>query len=155
MTTPTPPSTTADAFAAFVARAPAEAREHLEPSVPRDADATATWRQRVRDHLATCAAESTDNEFLDLATAEATGNALLALATALDDAGWTDAARAIWLAAARYFVETDDGDHDFHSVIGFEDDAEVTLAACDTLAGTVSADRRFATAVERLRALLP
>jgi uncharacterized membrane protein YkvA (DUF1232 family) len=41
----------------------------------------------------------------------------------------------VWLKGAMlYFVEVDDGDHDFDSPIGFNDDVDV-LNACLSMAG--------------------
>ncbi len=87
--------------------------------------------ERVRDYLASLEEQQASAERLDLKTARLVGRkctSLLEKASADDE----DAKKLIE-AAVVYFVEYDDGDHDFHSPTGFDDDLEVIDAVAREL----------------------
>ena len=80
--------------------------------------------QELNDALA-------QNEFLDIALAHRLDHAcraLLALWPTLDAT-----ARTLVSAGVRYFINPDDEDHDFDSLIGFEDDELVLRYVCGAL----------------------
>lgn len=87
---------------------------------------------RIHAHLDRAKVASQTNPMVHVALAEAMVNTYTTLITQWD----TLPAPAVpWLKGAMlYFVEVDDGDHDFDSPIGFEDDLEV-LNACLRMAG--------------------
>jgi hypothetical protein len=129
----------------FITAAPAEARTHLRELLRDAPQPEAKLRNEISRHLGVCDEEAGSNEFLDLALARGIGEALLVLIQGLD-ANEHDT-RNIVTAASRYYFQADDGDHDFDSILGFEDDAQVALAACQVLDRPKLADA--------IRAILP
>jgi hypothetical protein len=90
--------------------------------------APATWmRADVDRHLAAVREASKRLEFVDVALAERVAASLNALLDAIDHET-PERHRRIVYAAVRYFIQLDDGDHDFESEIGLHDDAEVVNA---------------------------
>ncbi|MCE3554506.1 hypothetical protein LWC33_23990 [Pseudonocardia sp. RS11V-5] len=90
-------------------------------------------RARLQDHLAQVRAAAEDNEFVDLHLAEQLHSRLTA---ALD--GWSTydhEQRAALTGAVNYLVQTDDEENDLRSPIGFDDDAEIVMAALRRVGG--------------------
>lgn len=88
----------------------------------------ASWlRAEVDRHLDETRAAAARREFVDLALAERVATNLRALLDGLDHDTPDGHRRAVY-AAARYFVQMEDGEHDLESEIGFHDDAEVLNA---------------------------
>jgi len=81
----------------------------------------------VARHLDEAHAVAARREFVDVALAQRVAAGLTALLRALDDET-PEAHRRVVYAAARYFVQMADGEHDLESEIGFHDDAEVLNA---------------------------
>lgn len=91
------------------------------------------YREYVHEHYR-------ENEFIDIVLVDALADASLALLDKMIAGG--DAAnpreKLLAQAAVRYFVETEDGDHDLATPIGFEDDAQVMRMVLEALAMDVS-----------------
>lgn len=106
---------------------PRAARECF-PTLMAGELAPAAWmRADVDRHLAAVRDASKRLEFVDVALAERIAATLCALLEAIDHET-SERDRRIVYAAVRYFVQLDDGDHDFESEIGLHDDAEVVNA---------------------------
>ncbi|MCM3849987.1 hypothetical protein ND486_27735 [Pseudonocardia sp. DR1-2] len=87
----------------------------------------------LRDHLAQVRAAAEDNEFVDLELAEQLHSRLRA---ALGSWSTYDAEqRAALIVAVNYLVQTDDEENDLRSPIGFDDDADVVMAALKRVEG--------------------
>ncbi len=90
--------------------------------------APVTWmRADIARDLAAVRDASKRLEFVDVALAERVAASLHALLEALDHET-PERDRRVVYAAARYFAQLDDGEHDFESEIGLHDDAEVVNA---------------------------
>lgn len=105
---------------------PSELSEELMSTIERlvgepfmDLD---TLRGQVKVHMAKAEQVMKDKVFFDASLAQRLGLACLAM---LDITGLDEAARKLVQAAAVYYVEDDDEDGDFSSIVGFEDDAHV------------------------------
>ncbi len=96
----------------------------------------ATWmRADIDRHLAAVRDASKRLEFVDVALAEQIARTLHALLAAVEHET-PERDRRIVYAAVRYFVQLDDGDHDFESEIGLHDDAQVVNAVARHLGRT-------------------
>jgi len=88
----------------------------------------AAWlRLEVARHLDETRTAAERREFVDVALAERVAAGLTVLLTDIDDET-PESRRRVVYAAARYFVQMADGEHDLDSEIGFHDDAEVLNA---------------------------
>jgi hypothetical protein len=90
-------------------------------------------RARLQDHLAQVWAAAEDNEFVDLELARQLHERLTASLQGWS--GYDDEQRAALVAAVDYLVQTDDEENDLRSPIGFDDDAEVVMAALKRVEG--------------------
>jgi hypothetical protein len=63
------------------------------------------------------------NEFIDIASAEKLAETSHFLISQFDN--FTEEQKSLAVASIYYFVETDDEEHDFDSILGFDDDIEV------------------------------
>ena len=63
------------------------------------------------------------NEFIDIDSAEKLAETSHFLISQFDN--FTEEQKSLAVASIYYFVETDDDEHDFDSMFGFEDDIEV------------------------------
>ncbi len=88
----------------------------------------ASWmRAEVDRHVTEASDAARRLEFVDVPLARRIATSLCALLDALDhDTSEFD--RRVVYAAVRYFVQLEDGEHDFESEIGLHDDAEVVNA---------------------------
>jgi len=132
---PAAPTPASGADAAALETHAAAARRALPPAAAREfvhllraeAPAATQLLANLDAFLASLPAELERNEFLDLPLAEEIGRACRALVESTADA--VPNHRAVVAAAVAYFIETDDGDHDLLSPVGFFDDAEVVAWA--------------------------
>lgn len=90
-------------------------------------------RARLGDHLAQVRAAAEDNEFVDLELAEQLHSRLRAALGSWST--YDDEQRAALIGAVDYLVQTDDEENDLRSPIGFDDDAEVVMAALKRVEG--------------------
>ncbi len=90
--------------------------------------------ERVRDYLESLEEQQARAERLDLKTARLLGRKCIDMLekTSADD----EEGEKLIEAAVVYFVEYDDGEHDFHSPFGFDDDLEVVDAVARELGFT-------------------
>ena len=88
--------------------------------------------QRAQEHVERARQANAKNPFVNARFAEAICGAIDAV---VGEWGSFTPEAQYWLRGAiQHFYHADDGEHDFHSVIGFDDDAQV-LNACLQLAG--------------------
>lgn len=111
--------------------------EQLPPGLPPETvpaytaylEAPVTSRPQLRRMLDTYLRQlrdaSGENEFLDTDLARRLADGLLSMLEQADD----DRLAHVQ-AAVRYFVETEDVEHDLQSMLGFDDDAQVFNAVC-------------------------
>lgn len=105
-------------------------------SALRDTDPRPTpeLRALVQAHLAATRTASAASPWVDLEGAEQVAAACLALLDATDD---LSPEHRSWVqAACLYFAESDDGEADFDSIVGFDDDAEIVNHVCDRVGRT-------------------
>ena len=112
--------------------APVEARPLLQALWETEVQSVDTMRTEVAAYRDTLADLQTRHEFLDRSTADRIALQLDSLLSWLGAHPNPDSARLIHVAV-RYFVEDDDGESDFDSPIGFDDDAEVVEAVARML----------------------
>ncbi len=102
---------------------PPELQTHLDRLLGAPPSPPADLTRRVLTHLDAAESHAANSALVDAPLARRVATGLLTL---LDH--WTELPephQRLLQAACEYFVETTDDDHDFHSVIGFEDDAEL------------------------------
>ena len=97
-----------------------ELKSEIDRLVAQPAIDPATLRSQIEAHMARAQEELADRAFTDASLATRLGKACLAL---LDVPGLSADQQKLVQAACRYYVEDDDEDGDFSSMIGFEDDA--------------------------------
>jgi uncharacterized membrane protein YkvA (DUF1232 family) len=112
--------------------APVEARSLLAQLWESEVPAIEAMRTEVAAYRNSLAGLQARHEFLDAETARRIARQLDSLLAWLGANPDQDAARLIHVAV-RYFVEDDDGESDFDSPIGFDDDAEVVEAVARLL----------------------
>lgn len=87
-------------------------------------------RGMVLRHLHAARAAASDSPLVDLDKAQLIADALLDML----DLPELDAEQRAWVrAACIYFAETNDGEDDFDSLSGFDDDADVTVFVAETI----------------------
>ena len=84
-------------------------------------------RAEVQEHLRQARQAARQSELVDLELAEAIATSCLGLIDSLE-VNHDDGRQSLIQLACRYFVLTDDQDHDFDSMLGFDDDAQVLNA---------------------------
>ena len=111
---------------------PPEAREWWAELVQAAPLSHAELRAAVQAHVARARVEAAASGFVDLELAEGLGTALLSL---LDRTVATDdpEAQRLAQAAVAYFALVDDGEDDFASLTGFDDDVAVFNAVAEAL----------------------
>lgn len=82
--------------------------------------------EQISGYLRSVERASGDNEFLDTRSARALGTALRKLIEVCPVEHFHHLQ-----AAVAYFIHSDDAEHDFDSVVGFDDDIAVFNAVCD------------------------
>jgi len=97
-------------------------RLHAQPLV-----AVEMLREEVQAHLERARQAALKSELVDLELAEANAASCLGLLDSMR-ADQTASHHGLVQLACRYFVLTDDQDHDFDSMLGFDDDAQVLNA---------------------------
>lgn len=110
---------------------PPELQTHLDRLLQTPVTTNIDLTRQVIAHLDAAEAQASKSALVDAELARRITTSLLTL---LDH--WEDMPkphRRLLQAACEYFVETTDDDHDFHSVIGFEDDAELLNHVARTL----------------------
>lgn len=107
----------ADARALFAQALAAQSAEHL------DAGQVAALRQALRDHLDEIRAAAQSNELLPLDIAQEVAEKCDALLR--EHAALPPEHGALVVAAARYFISSDDARPDLQGVLGLDDDAAV------------------------------
>lgn len=112
--------------------APVEARPLLQALWDTEVSAVDTMRTEVAAYRDTLSDLQTRYEFLDRSTADRIALQLDSLLSWLGAHPDPESARLVHVAV-RYFVENDDGESDFDSPIGFDDDAEVVEAVARML----------------------
>jgi|TARA_B100001964_G_C14098231_1_gene538036 hypothetical protein len=77
----------------------------------------------VNDYVNFAKQSLSKNEFIDIESAEKLAETSHFLISQFDN--FTEEQKTLAVASIYYFVETDDNEHDFDSMFGFEDDIEV------------------------------
>ena len=77
----------------------------------------------VNDYVNFAKQSLSKNEFIDIESAEKLAETSHFLISQFDN--FTEEQKSLAVASIYYFVETDDNEHDFDSMFGFEDDIEV------------------------------
>jgi hypothetical protein len=88
--------------------------------------------RRAREHVQRARLANVKNPFVNVRFAEAIGGVIDAVVR--EWKSFTPDAQYWFRGAIQYFFDADDGEHDFNSIIGFDDDSQV-LNACLQLAG--------------------
>ena len=78
---------------------------------------------KVDEHLSSAKEALSDNEFVDIKAGESLARVSHYLIEKLS--GLSNEHRQLAVAAIYYFIESDDEEHDFDSILGFDDDIEV------------------------------
>ncbi len=123
-----------------VSRLPRDARGPFRALLEKPAADLPTLRRQVEAYREHVHEHYRENEFIDIVLVDALADASLVLLDKMIADGEAVDAREQLLAqaAVRYFVETEDGDHDLATPIGFEDDAQVMRMVLEALAMDVS-----------------
>lgn len=78
---------------------------------------------KVDEHLSSAKEALSDNEFVDIKAGESLARVSHYLIEKLS--GLSNEHRQLAVAAIYYFIESDDEEHDFDSILGFDDDIKV------------------------------
>lgn len=124
-------STSKDVRPEFLDAVPASSREVVEEFLSEDLRNTDQLRRDVEEYLERVADERERFEFLNMGLAEAIAGRYLDLLDEVE--GESAEVRRIVQAGLLYFVEPDDADDDFSSIIGFDDDRDVLNAIAEVL----------------------
>lgn len=84
---------------------------------------------KVSDHLTSAKDSLESNEFVDIKAAESLLKVSHYLIEKLN--GLSNEHRQLAVAAIYYFIESDDEEHDFNSLLGFDDDISVMNKVLD------------------------
>lgn len=103
----------------------------LELCEARSVEALQADRDRVEAHRRAIETAVEDGTALEGDLADRVAEVLVTLLGSADN--WSFLERRVLAGAVEYFVQTDDGDSDFASAHGFEDDARVVAAVCEAL----------------------
>lgn len=103
----------------------------LELCEARSVEELLADRARVEAHRRVIEAAVEDGTSLDGDLADRLAKVLVTLLGHADR--WSFLERRVLAGAVEYFVQTDDGDRDFASNHGLEDDARVVAAVCEAL----------------------
>ena len=104
---------------------PEDTRETYQRLLKEKAATRHQLGSRVKAYIALIERAATNSPLLDLRTARTLGESLLDLVDLCPE----EYLRHLQAAIA-YFLHSDDAEHDFDSVVGFEDDVEVYNAVC-------------------------
>jgi len=85
----------------------------------------------IGEHLQRARTAAGNGRSVDVDTAERVALSLHELLDTISD--YTAEQRALLRGAITYFAQSDDGEDDLDSVIGFDDDARITSAVADAL----------------------
>ena len=85
----------------------------------------------VNDYVNFAKQSLSTNEFIDISSAEKLAETSHFLISHFDN--FTEEQKSLAVASIYYFVESDDEEHDFDSMFGFEDDIEVMNRILDKL----------------------
>jgi len=84
---------------------------------------------KVSEHLSAAKESLESNEFIDINAAESLAKVSHYLIEKLS--GLSNEHRQLAVAAIYYFIESDDEEHDFDSILGFDDDISVMNKVLD------------------------